>query len=685
MTVYNLKTGTTEHVLEHQEVDKTCSFSPEGLLAVGDGAKKMTVYNLKTGTTEHVFEHEGVVRTCSFSPEGLLAVGDGANKMTVYNLKTGTTEHVFEHEEAVRTCSFSPEGLLAVGDAAKKMTVYNLKAVPLPFELPLCAPENIAYRKHLIHRRGLGGTTILHRLVNEGTTDQLKAFIDAVEHLVPVQNDKHATPLDLAIQRSDHPKAEMLLEKYVSHVPSGLSALCDVLKAHAGVFPDLTVKLLDGSKSKVAKGCTKGMGRLEVNSVQYKPFPSPHAEALWTADDKQKGGKEVSVTPYLVGFPGFLSQDGPFDAIVRSVNLNAFETDAMKYAVDYKWKTYGRNVQLFIVILYLTLFVIFTIGQLAHLSGNEYLSWLLVASVLSGVFLVEEVAQVYSDPVNYVSSGWNVIDICAYFMVILSTILRASVENNAVIPVVSGWTFIVLSVNFLNFLRPFDYFGSLIRMITQIFSDMKNFIVLQVIFLFGFTMCFMVMLANSEAFQGSMAFLTGYEMMLGDWDMGNFEAMTMKKINATTVAEVPDPVTTGFAILAFCLYMFLVPIVTMNLLIAIMGDSYDRVRDNEAVEGRLQKAEVLADMDRTWRFWLTRNETVRNRNYPWCFHALEPDGLDTYEDSEWEGRLKALRRTLLESDKKISAVDAKVDDLQKAMNEKLDAILKHLASAQDRI
>ena len=68
--------------------------------------------------------------------------------------------------------------------------------------------------------------------------------------------------------------------------------------------------------------------------------------------DAEKGGKEVAVTPHLVGFPGFLSQDGPFDAIVRSENLKAFETDAMKYAVDYKWKTYGQNVQLFIVILY---------------------------------------------------------------------------------------------------------------------------------------------------------------------------------------------------------------------------------------------------------------------------------------------------------------------------------------------
>ena len=46
-----------------------------------------------------VFEHEDDVSACSFSPEGLLAVGDTAKKMTVYNLKAGTKEHVFEHED----------------------------------------------------------------------------------------------------------------------------------------------------------------------------------------------------------------------------------------------------------------------------------------------------------------------------------------------------------------------------------------------------------------------------------------------------------------------------------------------------------------------------------------------------------------------------------------------------------
>ena len=68
--------------------------------------------------------------------------------------------------------------------------------------------------------------------------------------------------------------------------------------------------------------------------------------------------------------------------------------------------------------------------------------------------------------------------------------------------------------------------------------------------------------------------------------------------------------------------MFLVPIVTMNLLIAIMSDSYDRVRDNQRLEARLQKAMVLVDIDRTYGELLVRffGENI----YPMYLHVLAP-------------------------------------------------------------
>ena len=307
----------------------------------------------------------------------------------------------------------------------------------MPEEMPLSASENVAYRNHLIHRQNPSGNTILHRLVEEGTNKQLQSFLDAAKEVYPIANRDHQTPLHLAIKRSDHTKAEMLLDKYLKRAAISLCSLCSALGWDidkdkdinmSSRFPDLSAKLLAGSKKKVD---TSSIPRLEVKHIQYKA--SSHVipvikrifsdTSLWSSSDAQKGGKEVAVTPYLIGFPGFLAQDGPFDAIVRSKNLKAFETDAMKYAVDYKWKTYGRSLQLFFVSLYLTMFIFFTVGQVAYTTETTYLPWLVIASSIAGIFLIEEAVQMVNNVSEYLSSGWNILDILVYIMVITSAIL----------------------------------------------------------------------------------------------------------------------------------------------------------------------------------------------------------------------------------------------------------------------
>ena len=680
----------------------TCTFSPDRqLVAVGFANKKVTVYylpevedksNVILNNTEEelkqklIFECKNQIYACAFSPNGeLLVVGDDVG-VVIYFLETGAVHYAFEHKDAVNSCHFSSNSeLLAVGDENGKVIVYSLKVDPLPSEISFDYPNVIAFRRYLVHRQNSDGDTILHLLVQKGSNDQLRSFLHAAKHDVyPIANSKLQTPLHKAIERSDHKKAEILLNIYLAQNHAGLQPLCDVLKAYPNVFSDLRVTLLKKSKRKVH---TSNVSRLIVRKTQYKSWGGPGLDGqnIWTKFDEQKGGREVAVIPYMVGFPQFLARDGPFNSIVRSKNLRAFETDAMKYAVDYKWKTYGRSLQLFFVSFYLTMFVMFTVGQLTYVANVSYLPWLLVASLIAVIFLIEEIVQLTHNMSDYMRSGWNILDILVYIMVIASTVVSTvSMDDNAIVSIISGWTFILLSINFLNFLRPFDYFGSLIRMITQIFADMKNFIVIQLIFLVGFTLCFMIMLTKNEAFAGAFAFLTGYEMMLGDWDMENFQAVTIKKFNDTDV-EIPNPLVTSFAIGAFCLYMFLVPIVTMNLLIAIMGDSYDRVRDNEVVEGRLQKAEILADMDKTWGFWLARNPIQRKKNYPRCFHVLEPEGLQMHDEVDWEGSLKALRKALNESDMKIHTIQKEIHDktggLEKkvdALDKKLDVIIKHL-------
>ena len=73
--------------------------------------------------------------------------------------------------------------------------------------------------------------------------------------------------------------------------------------------------------------------------------------------------------------------------------------------------------------------------------------------------------------------------------------------------------------------------------------------------------------------------------------------------------------------MAFVLYMSLVVIILLNLLIAIMGHSYDEIREREIDEGRMEKARALVTIERTFRPWLKKYEEYY---FPKHLHVLKP-------------------------------------------------------------
>jgi len=279
------------------------------------------------------------------------------------------------------------------------------------------------------------------------------------------------------------------------------------------------------------------------------------------------------------------------------------------------------------------------------------------ASLLSITFLLLECVQVAVERLDYFKSGWNVMDITGHFGVLASTFFTVFYTPSFSLPsTVRAWTSVILWTGNLAYLRPYGWSGPLVRMVVQIVKDMIPFVVVLVVLMFGFVGGFASLLQTEDAFQGAGALLTVFAMMLGDFDIGNFEG------NANSLGM-------------FVLYMGLVVIVLLNLLIAIMGDSYDRVRENQMVEGLKLRAETLVGMDRLYGRFLEL--VARERCYPLVLHVLAPHG---WEESgggdEWEGRVKAIQRAVKGMDSKFEgmAVSSEVKALETKLNEMLSLL-----------
>ena len=90
----------------------------------------------------------------------------------------------------------------------------------------------------------------------------------------------------------------------------------------------------------------------------------------------------------------------------------------------------------------------------------------------------------------------------------------------------------------------------------------------------------------------------------------------------------------------FCLATFITQITIFNMLIAVMGDTYDRVSEKKDQATLAEKIKILADY-----VWVVGLEKDQQDKSSYIFVA-RPKVLGEGEGSEWEGRVTAIRNVV---------------------------------------
>jgi hypothetical protein len=131
----------------------------------------------------------------------------------------------------------------------------------------------------------------------------------------------------------------------------------------------------------------------------------------------------------------------------------------------------------------------------------------------------------------------------------------------------------------------------------------------------------------------------------------------------------------------FLLFAFFVIVLMLNLLIAIMGDAYSKVKENELVEGLHERAKLIVEQERLfpWR-----------QTYARYLHVAEPVVEDEAQMA-WGGlggRLKALRREVVDvkADVKAGQAEAKADmEEMKAGQAKLETDMADMKALLEKL
>ena len=177
------------------------------------------------------------------------------------------------------------------------------------------------------------------------------------------------------------------------------------------------------------------------------------------------------------------------------------------------------------------------------------------------------------------ASGWNCIDV-AGIMALYGAAAAHLTDSESLLQTVGSLGVLLNAFSVLQLLTPFESTGPLIKTVIEILRDISGYVIILLVLLWGFSVSFAVAMPKNDAFMDDTAgslvgLLTSFEAIVGSFHMSDFQ----------------NSESTGF----FLLYLFGMVVIMLNLLIAIMADSYEKVKESEVVEARKLRAQTIID------------------------------------------------------------------------------------------
>eukprot|EP01043_Picozoa_sp_COSAG02_P041604 COSAG02_NODE_3463_length_6697_cov_37.140497_3_plen_1025_part_00 len=370
------------------------------------------------------------------------------------------------------------------------------------------------------------------------------------------------------------------------------------------------------------------------------------------------------------------SQDGPYARLLKAVfrarlsraELNhLMKTKLFRTTTTFKWEAFARAVQLKKLVQFAVHCVLaaasmlFSSGKISvsieasDVSVATLLQLLLLTSntILTLREVKELVALGFSD---YFRSIWNYLDIVG-----IAALYTASIAYFAnfldVLEFAGAVGILVSTFSFLEMIQSFQSFGLYVVVIAQIAVDIAPFLGILMLLLYGFAAAFAVSMPSSPEYNFdrdglSGPFVTAYLFMLGHMDPSTYSGPVSKAI--------------------MVLFMFVIVVVMMNLLIAIMSDSFEKVMEEDPSRIiDLKRAEAIVDQESM----MSSNSKQNKENFPRYLQVLQAVNAKGKSWAGLSGKMAEMdqnNRILVEE--MDAKMDAKMEAMQNAMNARLESI-----------
>jgi uncharacterized membrane-anchored protein YhcB (DUF1043 family) len=291
---------------------------------------------------------------------------------------------------------------------------------------------------------------------------------------------------------------------------------------------------------------------------------------------------------------------------------------------------------------------------------------------------------------RHLADPWNFIDVCSLVTVLVTVVRLVCHAETAANMVIETLGTVLLWVRVIQFLNGFDVTAAYVRMIMSVTLDMTYFMLILVVLIVGNAFTMMLIYprwdmdgdtghSSGSSSAGASTLAAGSYI---SFSAAGFSSLDML-FNAPDTKSIDNALWPTLATWHYILYVLVVPLIMLNLLIALMGGSYERVEQNTQNAMRRQRAELLTSLECLMCDEDKANPVYSPRWLHWYRPAEASDAIDGAEKGVINGVNRLLRKQSAEHQGQIEAMQDQIDRLRQEvtqqrehLDDKLDAILQ---------
>ena len=354
-----------------------------------------------------------------------------------------------------------------------------------------------------------------------------------------------------------------------------------------------------------------------------------------------------------IGENGCMNNTMLLDAIINCKNSQALRCPIIRYIVELQFNGTKHWVIAYTLLLSLNIFLLMMLIGLKTFDVYLVISFLFINTLL----FTWELVQMITEFKVFFQDPWNYLDIIRN----LASVVWVSVELYGISSLYFTWT--VALMNFLRGITVFRLFDGTRFYIDLIFSSLNDIKYFFLMFAYStFTFGCLLMISRAQTLSFTSVWGESYDL-----NFGNYE-----------------DTGTGIYFMQYIVYFgatVINVVLMLNLLISILGDSYERFQLEQNIVDIKEKARISMELQ-SMMFWASKSSQLKCIRL--CSSAFEGE-----EDQDWEGRIRFMDKKLDKGIRELTesnlAIGNKINESSKLAEVKSDESNKSIENKIDSI